>query len=419
MSAGAVALFTGGFAAGLVAGTASCTAVQGGLLAGLTPRAGLTPGAARTRPALRTARTRQTPETPPTRQAPEAPPNQQFPESSPTRQAPEAPRVQAVFRASRSRGSGCHAPADRSGPKAVALFLAGRFTSHVAAGALLGLLGSAVRPGPSARAVLLVAAGITVAGFGLRMLVRRRAPRPPRVPADPGAAPETRCSGAPAPESAGPEGSGLGTDAPGADAPPGGASPGGARALLLGAVTILMPCGVTLSAEAAAVSTGSAAGGAAVMAGFALGSAPAFALLGLALRRLASTRLAALAGVAVLVTGLWTAGSGLRLGGWLPSPGAPAAAAPTAGPAGASGVQRIEIWATGRGYRPGVVTARAGAPVELVFRLTGAPGCTRTLTLDGRDVVLPATVRLAPRGPGSLRYVCSMGMYTGFVNFVG
>ncbi|WP_344857286.1 sulfite exporter TauE/SafE family protein [Planomonospora alba] len=319
----AVALFTGGFAAGLVAGTASCAAVQGGLLAGLASGAPRGPsGAAR------------------------------------------------EHRPSSGRGS-------------VLLFLAGRLASHTAAGALLGLLGSAVRPSPAARAALLVATGIAVACFGIRMLVRRPA----------------ACSG---------------------DAPPGAAAPPDAgRALLLGAATVLVPCGVTLGVEAAAVSTGSVAGGAAALAGFAVGSSPAFALLGLVLRRVATGRPAAVAGVAVLVAGVWTAGSGLRLGGWTPAPGGAAAAAPAVPSAGAGGVQRIEVWATGRGYRPGVVTARAGVPVELVFRLSGAPGCTRTLTVDGRDVVLPAVVRLAPHGPGTLRYVCSMGMYVGFVNFVG
>ena len=84
----------------------------------------------------------------------------------------------------------------------------------------------------------------------------------------------------------------------------------------------------------------------------------------------------------------------------------------------ADGTQRIDVWATDRGYRPGVVTARAGVPVEIVFHLTGTPGCTRMLTIDGRDVALPATVRLDPRPPGSLRYVCSMGMYVGFITFL-
>ncbi|GIH89860.1 sulfite exporter TauE/SafE family protein [Planobispora siamensis] len=281
-----------------------------------------------------------------------------------------------------------------SGPKVVSLFLAGRLASHLVAGALLGLLGSAVRLTPGARAVLMVAAGVAVTGFGLRLLVARPRACPSR---------------------------GGGRHA----------APALGRAALLGASTVLLPCGVTLSAEAVAVSSGSALGGTAVMAGFVIGSAPAFALLGLVLRRISSTRLAALAGVLALAAGIWTATSGLRLGGWLSGPAAAQAVQQAqqaqqasearpgqARPPGAGGVQRIEIWATDRGYRPGIVTARAGVPVEIDFRLAGSPGCARSLTIDGRDVALPAVVRLGPQRPGSLRYVCSMGMYAGFVTFV-
>ncbi|MBG0813211.1 sulfite exporter TauE/SafE family protein [Planomonospora sp. ID82291] len=371
MSAEVITLFTGGLAAGLAAGTASCTAAQGGLLAGLasgarrSPRGRGTPGEPSGSGGAPGGTSR-------SRAAPDG--------------TPGGPNPPAGGGPSGTAGGVCRTPAGQSGPKAVALFLAGRLASHVAAGVLLGLVGSAVRLGPPVRAALLVAAGIAVAVFGLQSLVRGSAPCPPVVSA----------------LRAGP-------------------APSARRAVLLGAATVLVPCGVTLSTEAVAVSSGSAAGGAAVMAGFAAGTAPAFALLGLVLRRVAATRLAALAGVAALVAGLWTAGSGLRLGGWLPSPGGAvgaAAAASPVRPVGADGVQRIDVWATDRGYRPGIATARAGVPTEISFHLAGTPGCTRSLTVDGRDVALPAVVRLAPRRPGSLRYVCSMGMYVGFITFI-
>lgn len=338
-----------------------------------------------------------------------------------------------------------HMSREPSGPAVVSLFLAGRSGSHVVAGALLGLVGSTVQLGPEVRAALLVVAGIAVMVFGARMFRREPVGCAPHrnvasratafgdkvialratvfggrtiasqatVPGDgtlpSGTGPavsgnETLTSGFE------PTASGEGALTPGARA----AAPG-ARAVMLGAATILLPCGVTLSTEVVAVSSGSALGGAAVMAGFAAGTAPAFALLGLALRRVATTRLAALAGIVALATGLWTIASGVSLGGWLPgSGGSPAAAATVR----ADGTQRIDVWATDRGYRPGVVTARAGVPAEIVFHLMGAPGCTRMLTIDGRDVALPATVRLDPRPPGSLRYVCSMGMYVGFITFL-
>ncbi|MFF5245532.1 sulfite exporter TauE/SafE family protein [Streptosporangium sp. NPDC000095] len=410
LSAGPAALFAAGLAAGLVAGTASCTAVQGGLLTGLTSR----DLPARSR---RHCETRECDGTD---------------EPGRTDGADEHGETGGTGGDGKDGGAG----AGPSGPVVVALFLAGRLGSHVVAGALLGLAGSAVLLGPQVRAALLVAAGIAVAGFGIRMFGRG-----PRTGCHPGVASGGRTS-----RRGGVSGI-TGITRITAPAP---------RALALGAATILLPCGVTLGIETVAVSSGSVLGGGAVMAGFVVGTTPAFALLGLVLRRAATTRLAALAGVAALATGLWTISSGLSLGGWLPGSGGPAMAAgapagtarnPMAGatdeagaadgpaggipdgPAGTTGdqaraavhsggVQRIDIWATDRGYRPGVVTARAGFPTELVFHLVGAPGCTRTLTIDGRDVTLPATVRLGARDAGSLRYVCSMGMYVGFIRFV-
>lgn len=323
LSVDPVALFFGGLAAGLVAGSGSCTLAQGGLLVALAR----SPGCAPSRP-----------------------------------------------------------PA--SGPRLVGAFAAGRFVSHVIAGALLGLLGGAVRLGPAPRAVLLIAAGVIVVVLALRLLRGARNGHPAGHD-------EPSC--------------------PDAKAEPGRA-PGTARALAVGAATVLVPCGVTLGIEVVAVSSGSAAGGALVMAGLVIGSTPAFAVLGLLLRRAAATRFAVVAAVAAIAAGLWTAASGLRLAGWLPDGASPAASAATIA-VRADGVQAVTIWATAEGYRPGVVVLRANLPTEIVFRVADGAACTRTLTLEGADTALPATVKLPPRPPGRLRYVCGMGMYPGFIEF--
>ncbi|WP_187280837.1 sulfite exporter TauE/SafE family protein [Microbispora sp. CSR-4] len=418
------ALFAGGLVAGLAAGTASCTAVQGGLLIGL---------AAQSRGQSR----------------------------------------------GRSRGpSRALSHGLARGLPPVAAFLTGRLAAHTALGALLGLLGAAVQVGPRTRAALLVAAGTAVVVLAVRMLRRRRCaqaepgtadgdPRacscadggpaqdrtqmksappdsaspdsaPPDIPppdsAFPGSAPLDIPPPGSAPPGSAPRCPALTDGAPrgraplggGAGSPGGGArSPGLARAAALGMATIFVPCGVTIGMEVVAVGSGSALGGAATLAGLALGTAPAFAALGLLLRTLVSTRLAALAGIAALAAGLFTAGSGLRLGGWLPDAslpefGSPAAAAGRA-LTGTDGVQRLTVWATPEGFRPGIAVAAAGRPVEIVFRTKDNRGCTRTLTIDDHDVVLPVTgervVRLPARPQGRLRYACGMGMYVGFVRF--
>ncbi|NUS01444.1 MAG: hypothetical protein HOV97_02660 [Nonomuraea sp.] len=289
----AATLLAGGVAAGLVAGTASCAAAQGGLLVGLV-----------------------------------------------------------------GHGHG-------RDPALVAWFLAGRLASYTLAGALLGLAGSAVSLPPRARALLLVASGLTVIVFAIRLMKDRKE----------SCAPPTRASGLKAP--------------------------------LLGAATILVPCGVTLGMELLAVGSGSPLSGAAAMAGFVIGTAPAFALLGYVLRRISRTRLARLAGVLAIAAGLWTIGAGLNLGGWTQD-----ATPASTGPAR----RTVTVFATRDGYRPATVSAPANVPVEVIFKVVDQ-GCTSTVTIDGRDVALPATVRLPPHPPGSLRYVCGMGMYSGFIAF--
>jgi len=249
-------------------------------------------------------------------------------------------------------------------PTVLARFLGGRLASYSAAGALLGLVGSAVKPSPQVRALLLVVAGVLVIGYAVRMLRRRDCAAPAR-PLPPHAAP------------------------------------------LLGAATILVPCGVTIGMELVAVSSGSPLAGAAVMTGFVLGTAPAFALLGYLLRRVSRTRLSQVAAVVAIAAGVWTIGAGASLGGWLPL-----TTAGTSGPAGPV----VTIWATRDGYRPGGVEAPAGVPVEVVFKVVDQ-GCTGTVSIAGRDVALPATVRLGPQPAGVLRYACGMGMFSGFIKF--
>ncbi|WP_459802413.1 sulfite exporter TauE/SafE family protein [Herbidospora sp. RD11066] len=269
-----MALFAGGVGAGLLAGSVSCTAVQGGLIAGVD-------------------------------------------------------RIWA--------------------------FLLGRAVTHVLLGVLLGLVGGVLVIAPQVRALILVAAGIGVVVAGVALLRKPMACRP--------------LKGSP---------------------------------FARGAATILVPCGVTLSTELGAVSTGSALAGAVLMGGFVLGSSPAFAVVGVVLKKLARW-----AGVLVIAAGLFTVFSGVRLGGWLPTSPAVAASAGNV------------VLATPAGFRPAVITAPAHREITVIFRTEGNRSCTTTVAIDGRDVALPetgqVTVRLTAKAPGTIRYSCGMGMFSGFI----
>ncbi|GAA2123805.1 sulfite exporter TauE/SafE family protein [Actinomadura napierensis] len=286
----------------------------------------------------------------------------------------------------------------------VSVFLAAKLGSHVALGALLGLLGGAVQPGPRLRGALLAAAALVLAVFALDLLGFRPARR------------LLRRRGAFEPGSEEPDGH--------CHVPRGGRS---RRPVVLGAATVLVPCGLTLSAELLAVTSRSVLGGAVVMGAFVLGTAPLFGLIGVTVGRamaLLRGRLTALLAVALLAASGWTLLSGLRLGGWLPGGGGTAAAdsarfVRTDG----TGTQFVTVWALDRGYRPALLTARARVHTVLVLRTRHTSGHMRVFTIPSRDrdVYLPATgetrVDLGAPEPGRMRFMCASGHYPGAITF--
>ncbi|UGT44003.1 sulfite exporter TauE/SafE family protein [Nocardia yamanashiensis] len=285
-------------------------------------------------------------------------------------------------------------------------FLAGKLLSHTLLGALLGALGAAVQLSAGVRSWLQICAGLLIVVFGLAQLgvpgfrsivveppqswmrlVRRRS--------------RSRSALAPA---------------------------------VLGLVTVLIPCGVTLSVEALALASGSAFWGAAIMAVFVLGTGPLFALLGYAARVAATVwrgRLALATGLAVLAMGLITLNGGLELAGspWAASRIAQAAglttsAADATATAVSDGVQTVVVTVRPGAYSPRNVQAKAGLPTILVLNSENAKGCIRSLVIPSRGIekTLPVRgetrVELGVLDPGRLDYTCGMGMYSGVITVV-
>jgi sulfite exporter TauE/SafE len=334
---------------GLLAGGASCAAVQGGLLAGVV------------------ARRRQ-------------------------------PRPVMA-----GGGGGVPAPVPADAAP-VAGFLIGKLVSHAALGAALGLVGDAAQLGFRTRAALQIAAGVVMLVLAADLLgvvsVRRLLPHPP-----PSWGRLVRRSGRVG-----------GVFGPAA----------------LGAATVLIPCGVTLSMEFLAVASGSPLSGAAIMATFVVGTSPLFAAIGYAARRSTEVlrgRLAILAGAAVLVAGVLAIDAGLTLGGssvslssaWRSLRGGDAGAPVAAGPVVADGTQRITITVRPRGYSPARVAARAGVPTTLVLHSDGADGCTSAIVFPtlGVERILPedgdTVIDVGSLRAGRHRYTCAMGMYSGTI----
>ncbi|MBT2476835.1 sulfite exporter TauE/SafE family protein [Streptomyces sp. ISL-94] len=291
---------------------------------------------------------------------------------------------------------------ERSGLFApVGAFLGAKLVSHTLLGAALGLIGAAIQPGPRTQAVLTVAAGVLMVFFALDMFgvqaVRRFVPR---TPASWGR--RVRRSA---------KSTAVTTPA------------------VLGFLTVLIPCGVTLSVELIAVTSGTPVTGAGVMAGFVLGTGPLFAVLGFFLRsaaRLWQGRLTLVTAAVVLLVAVWTLGSGLRLSGWWPT-AAPAAVAAEA-PAETvvlkpDGTQTVTVQARTTSYTPGAVTAKAGVPTTLVVTTMNTGGCIRAFVVPdlGIQKILPTTgkttIELGTRTPGTLSFTCGMGMYGGQITF--
>ncbi|MGH3931087.1 MAG: sulfite exporter TauE/SafE family protein [Pseudonocardiaceae bacterium] len=282
-------------------------------------------------------------------------------------------------------------------------FLAGKLVSHTALGALLGTLGSAVQLSAGARITLQLLAGALIIVFGLAQLgvpgFRNIVIEPPpswmKVVRNRS---RSRSTLAPA---------------------------------LLGAATVLIPCGVTLSVEALALASGSALSGAGVMAVFVLGTGPLFALLGYAARRAATAwrgRLALGTGLVVVSMGLYTFNSGLELAGSPLAASRIAAAVTSASPPADTstvstigGRQEVVITVSTGSYRPRNVQIRAGLPTTLVVRSEDAQGCVRSFLVPRRgvDEILPeqgeTRIDLGVLPPGRVRYSCGMGMYTGTI----
>lgn len=292
----------------------------------------------------------------------------------------------------------------------IALFLLAKLVAYTLLGALLGLAGSYLTLSPVSRAILMIAIGAFMVGNALRMLnvhpiFRFFVIEPPRF--------ITRYIRRTAKRE---------TDV--------------ITPLFLGALTVLIPCGVTQAMMAAALGSGSPATGAALMFAFTLGTSPVFFLVAYLAtqigKRLESYFMRFVA-IVVLVLGLVTLDSGLNLLGSPVSSASigrslrPAAqvAAPQP-PASTTGAQTLELRVVNSGYLPNVLYAPANQEVKLDLVTNKTYSCARDFVIPALKYyqLLPdtgrVTVKIPPQTPGTvMRFTCSMGMYTGQIVFQG
>jgi len=326
----------------------------------------------------------------------------------------------------------------------ILLFLTAKLIAYTLLGFMLGWVGAVLQLTPMMRAILLTAIGIFMIGTALRMLnvhpiFRYFIIEPPSS--------VTRYIRR--------------------------KSRGQANALtplFLGALTVLIPCGVTQAMMAVAMGTGNPWTGAAIMFAFVLGTTPVFFTVAYLTTRLGARlekNFVRIVAAIMLILGLISIDSGLTLAGFpysvanlrMAAGGSEAApvaasaqpqaqeAAPQAqnsapaqdqkplhdtgksdltgafGPAAAaSGAITINV--ANNGYQPEVTHAKGGQPFQLALVTKDTYSCARAFVIQSLRIekVLPATgtvlVDIPAQPAGSkLFYSCSMGMYSGVIVF--
>ncbi|MDO8516112.1 MAG: sulfite exporter TauE/SafE family protein [bacterium] len=197
------------------------------------------------------------------------------------------------------------------------------------------------------------------------------------------------------------------------------------EAFVGGALTFFLPCGFTQAMQLYAITTGSFASGAIIMFLFALGTMPG--LLGVGaltsvLKGKTSRMFFRFVGVVVVVLGIVNISNGYTLSGLnislLPS-GAPSGQIATI----ENGEQIVNMNQLVDGYDPNKFTIKKGVPVRWVIDSKNSYTCASNIRIPALGIVQQLQsginiIRFTPKTSGTLRFTCSMGMYSGTFNVV-
>lgn len=286
----------------------------------------------------------------------------------------------------------------------IALFLLAKLVAYTLLGALLGALGSLLQLTPMMRAVLLISIGIFMVGNALRMfnvhpIFRYFSFEPPKF--------FTRFVRQRAKDDSW-------------------FSP-----VFLGALTVLIPCGVAQVMMATALATGDALEGAALMFAFTLGTSPVFffvAWLATQIGAMLEKWFMRFVAVVVLVLGVVTVNYGTTLIGFplFPSNRNVSASQAAGGSdrVSMSGSNTLTLYAANNGYYPPAMLAPAGTALTLNVVTENTRSCSRAFMIPalGIETLLPVsgTVPISiPAQPAGtqMQFTCTMGMYYGVIEF--
>ena len=199
---------------------------------------------------------------------------------------------------------------------------------------------------------------------------------------------------------------------------------------LLGAFTVLIPCGATQAMMAYAVSTGSPIAGAVTMFVFILGTSPLFFILGYVAKRLggkASANFSKVAAVAIILIALYNLKGALALSGSNFTVDNIFSKQSQVKGAASDTVSQATIYLTQSGYKsdPEVINVKGGARVKLKLVNQNGTGCIQAFTIPKLGIQRTVPVGTsdeitftAPSMSEAIPFMCSMGMYRGIINVI-
>jgi sulfite exporter TauE/SafE len=294
------------------------------------------------------------------------------------------------------------------------VFLTSKLVAYTLLGFLLGWLGTMIQITPYMRAGLQIAIGIFMIGMALRMLnvhpiFRHFIIEPPRA--------VTKFIRKFAKKSDG----------------------NLVSAGFLGALTVLIPCGITQAVMVTALGTGSPLYGAAILFAFVLGTSPVFFILAYLATRLGeklNNQFTKVAAILIILLGLVSLEGGLNLAGspisYAQFKNAIVSYKPDVGPKAIETTEpTTQTPATGNvvnitadsynGYQPEETVAKAGEPITLAISSKNLYSCASAFVIPklGIQKSLPAngttTIDIPAQTAGTLSYTCTMGMYRGSI----
>lgn len=201
--------------------------------------------------------------------------------------------------------------------------------------------------------------------------------------------------------------------------------------VVLGALTLFIPCGTTLAVEAAALATGNPWRAAAVIFYFILGTAPLFFIIGILAKgtTLLQNKLKYVTAILVIGVGWYSFNAMLTS---IDSPYSfkneiaalrwAMGASPTSTTLAAETNPTITVLPNG--YDPTSVTVPAGETVSIRLSPQGRLGCTSIFRIPKLGVQRsltpgsPTTIEATFPQPGPYTYTCGMGMYSGTIQAI-